>query len=169
MKKLHWPLFPLHYQITFKLCTLMHGIHHDRCPEYMKEMMVPMVGFTGSQAPLICPNAELWHRINWNSGNAYRCLHPKGYDRDLILCCDRNVCSEHAEYFQTVCSLPLLTILDQVGHMSVNGAEPHVDVVEKLSMISQLSFVFDNLQIWWNSIEKWKFCFSWYHSTKSVL
>ena len=57
----------------------------------------------------------------------------------LFLCCDRNVCSEHAEYFQTVCSLPLLNILDQVdGHMSVNGTEPHIDVVEKLSMISQL-------------------------------
>ena len=33
---------PLHHRITFKLCTLMHGIHHGHCPKYMKEMVLPV-------------------------------------------------------------------------------------------------------------------------------
>ena len=32
MMELHW--LPLHHRITFKLCTLMHGIHHGHCPKY---------------------------------------------------------------------------------------------------------------------------------------
>ena len=38
MMELLW--LPLHHRITFKLCTLMHGIHHGHCPKYMKEMVV---------------------------------------------------------------------------------------------------------------------------------
>ena len=40
MMELHW--LPLHHRITFKLCTLMHGIHHGHCPKYMKEMVLPV-------------------------------------------------------------------------------------------------------------------------------
>ena len=34
LMELHW--LPLHHRITFKLCTLMHGIHHGLCPKYMR-------------------------------------------------------------------------------------------------------------------------------------
>ena len=47
MMELHW--LPLHHRITFKLCTLMHGIHHGHCPKYMKEMVLPVSTLPGRE------------------------------------------------------------------------------------------------------------------------
>ena len=47
MMELHW--LPLHHRITFKLCTLMHGIHYGHCPKYMKEMVLPLSTLPGRE------------------------------------------------------------------------------------------------------------------------
>ena len=47
MMELHW--LTLHHRITFKLCMLMHGIHHGHCPKYMKEMVVPVSTLPGRE------------------------------------------------------------------------------------------------------------------------
>ena len=60
MMELHW--LPLHHRSTFKLCTLMHGIHHGHCPKYMKEIYgSSRVYLAGPRAPSVCRDPELRH------------------------------------------------------------------------------------------------------------
>ena len=47
MMELHW--LPLQHRITFKLCKLMHEIHHGHCPKYMKEMVLPVSTLPGRE------------------------------------------------------------------------------------------------------------------------
>jgi len=37
--QLHW--LPLHYRITYKLCTLMHNVHIGKSPRYLADIVQP--------------------------------------------------------------------------------------------------------------------------------
>jgi len=43
--KLHW--LPVRYSITYKLCTLMHGVVYGHAPQYLSEMMVRVSQLAG--------------------------------------------------------------------------------------------------------------------------
>jgi len=43
--ELHW--LPVRHRITYKLCTLMHGVVHGYAPQYLTDMMVPVSQLAG--------------------------------------------------------------------------------------------------------------------------
>jgi len=45
MMKLHW--LPVRQRITYKLCCLMHGVVHGHAPEYVVDMVVPVLHLPG--------------------------------------------------------------------------------------------------------------------------
>jgi len=45
LMSLHW--LPVPERITYKLCSLMHGIVHGHAPEYLTDMVVPVADLAG--------------------------------------------------------------------------------------------------------------------------
>ena len=45
MMKLHW--LPVRQRITYILCCLMHGVVHGHAPEYVVDMVVPVLHLPG--------------------------------------------------------------------------------------------------------------------------
>jgi len=45
LMSLHW--LPVRERITYKLCSLMHGIVHGHAPEYLTDMVEPVADLAG--------------------------------------------------------------------------------------------------------------------------